>query len=140
MMPIISVPSILYSCCETKICARWPALILIGFQTRQKMMSWQKYHYYITTIGSAGTKNKKKKTIIQKLYGSMSCARCIYVYIIRCIIIYNLYISMYRRPPMDARWRPKSIPVNALRRAILVQWGAISMTTETMGETGEIRV
>jgi hypothetical protein len=83
------MPGILYSCCETKICARWPALILIGFQTRQKMMSWQKYHYYIIiTIGSAGTKNKKK-TIIQKLYGSVS-----YVYTIRCIIIHNIYIGI----------------------------------------------
>jgi len=81
MMPIISVPSILYSCCETKICARWPALILIGFQTRQKMMSWQKYHYYITTIGSAGTKNKKKK-LLYKSYTAVCRVHVVYMYIL----------------------------------------------------------
>lgn len=83
-MRIISVPSIFYSCCETKICARWPALILIGFQTRQKMMSWQKYHYYITIIitiiGSAGTKNKKK--LLYKSYTAVCRVHIVYMYIL----------------------------------------------------------
>lgn len=76
------MPSTLYSCCETKICERWPALILIGFQTRQKnMMSWQKYHYYIIiTIESAGTKNKKK--LLYKSYTAVCRVHVVYMYIL----------------------------------------------------------
>lgn len=83
-----------------RIYARWPALVLIGFQIRQKTMSWQKHHYniIIITIGSAGTKKKNKKPIRQKLCGRARVCVCV------CIIRYIIYYYYGYNIIVDRQW------------------------------------